>query len=241
MSYAIVPSGQPCIYSTSPSPTFFLCPTTSNPPAPTATTCNCNENGCTPDSPACCANGTCWNIRVRGLWLETREDFIISAARLSDWSIEKWVFIVSRLGLCTLEDWNDVAFYGSCKMLCKLFFSFSRIIWAMRAMHARSYCKNILVFLLCHQPQRKIQAWVESGHGNEIGTILISIFMWVYCRGMEGHDGVGSGTGTWRSKSTINGMIPSVLASQGVAIWELQDQKIKHYIVQLFRIYREKF
>ena len=28
--------------------------------APTAAaTCNCNENGCTKDSPACCANGTC--------------------------------------------------------------------------------------------------------------------------------------------------------------------------------------
>lgn len=29
-------------------------------PGPPATgPCNCNESGCTPDSPSCCANGTC--------------------------------------------------------------------------------------------------------------------------------------------------------------------------------------
>ena len=27
--------------------------------ASASATCNCNEDGCTPDSPACCANGTC--------------------------------------------------------------------------------------------------------------------------------------------------------------------------------------
>lgn len=26
---------------------------------PTTGTCDCNEDGCTPESPACCANGTC--------------------------------------------------------------------------------------------------------------------------------------------------------------------------------------
>lgn len=29
------------------------------PPAAPGSTCNCNEDGCTPDSPPCCANGTC--------------------------------------------------------------------------------------------------------------------------------------------------------------------------------------
>ena len=33
-------------------------PTSTGAPAP-APTCNCNEDGCTPDSLACCANGTC--------------------------------------------------------------------------------------------------------------------------------------------------------------------------------------
>lgn len=46
--------------STSPTPA----PTsTSTPPVvtlpPDPKNCNCNEDGCTADSPACCANGTC--------------------------------------------------------------------------------------------------------------------------------------------------------------------------------------
>ena len=27
---------------------------------PTSDRCNCNENGCSPESPPCCANGTCY-------------------------------------------------------------------------------------------------------------------------------------------------------------------------------------
>ncbi|KAI4215976.1 MAG: hypothetical protein LQ351_001472 [Letrouitia transgressa] len=42
-----------------PSATAVPPPTTTSAPEPTGTTCNCNENGCTDDSPACCANGTC--------------------------------------------------------------------------------------------------------------------------------------------------------------------------------------
>lgn len=34
--------------------------------APTTGTCDCNESGCSPESPACCADGTCWSAHAVG-------------------------------------------------------------------------------------------------------------------------------------------------------------------------------
>ena len=40
-------------------PTASVTSTTSKPTSTGTGACNCNENGCSADSPACCANGTC--------------------------------------------------------------------------------------------------------------------------------------------------------------------------------------
>jgi len=58
------PSASPTAVSTSKpistsKPTSSPPSITSSAPPPKGTTCNCNESSCTPESPDCCANGTC--------------------------------------------------------------------------------------------------------------------------------------------------------------------------------------
>jgi len=50
--------------STSTANSIASATTSTPPPVVTGTTCNCNEDGCTTDSPACCADGTCGTAKV---------------------------------------------------------------------------------------------------------------------------------------------------------------------------------
>ena len=53
-----LPAGQESVFVDGIDPSSAMSSSTTAPTA-SATVCNCNEDGCTDDSPACCAKGTC--------------------------------------------------------------------------------------------------------------------------------------------------------------------------------------